>query len=81
MWNILPLAWKAGIILATVLALAGTGVGIVMKIRHDAVVAERAKVEAEKREAIQNANEVRDKIRARCLIDPATCVPDSWFRD
>ena len=52
----LPLAWKAGIIALAVLAVTGGIGGCVLKVKHDAVVAERVKVEKEKQDAINKAN-------------------------
>jgi hypothetical protein len=62
-------------------AIAGGVTGIYFKIKHDAVAAERAKVEKEKQDAIDIARKAKDHIRARCDVDPANCVSDGWFRD
>lgn len=63
------------------LAIAGGLTGIYFKIKHDAVAAERAKVEKEKQDAIELASKAKDHIRARCAVDPDNCVRDEWFRD
>lgn len=80
-WTTLPLAWRLGAIGLAALALVGTIGGFVYKIKHDAVVAERVKVEAEKRDAIRKAGEARDRVRELCIDKPVGCVPDDWFRD
>lgn len=81
MWALLPWAWRLGIIGAAALALVGTVSGLYFKIRHDAVVEERAKVENEKRDAIGKAQDARRRIRELCDAGAAGCVPDDWFRD
>lgn len=80
-WAALPLAWRAGMIVLAVVAITGGIGGCVFKIKHDAVVAERAKIEQEKQDAINKAKKAVDILRDRCRADPATCVPDDWFRD
>ena len=64
-------------------AVVGTVSGIYLKIRHDAVVEEKAKVENEKRKAISAAQAAKDAVRLKCLSDPDQCLRslDEWFRD
>lgn len=81
MWSLLPLAWRAGIIALAVVAAAGSIGGCVLKIKHDAVVAERAKVEKEKDDAIDDANKAKGRLRRACDSAPDQCVRDEWFRD
>lgn len=81
MWNLLPTTWKLGLIVAVVTAAIGGLTGVYFKIRHDAVVEERAKIEAEKRDAIDKAQTARTRIRELCDASPDKCVPDDFFRD
>jgi hypothetical protein len=55
--------------------------GFIIKQRHNAVVAERARVEQEKQDAIKKADEARERVRAACEHAPDKCVPDDWHRD
>lgn len=80
-FSLLPLAWKAGIIALAVLAISGGIGGCVLKVKHDAVVAERVKVEKEKQDAISKAGKAVEALRNLCRVDPKNCVPDEWFRD
>lgn len=80
-WAALPLAWRLGIVAVSLLAVVGTVSGIVLKIKHDAVVAERARVEKEKQNAIDQARKAVDLLRSRCRDNPTDCIPTDWFRD
>lgn len=80
-WSALPIAWRLSMIALAVLAMVGGVGGCILKIKHDAVVAEREKVEREKQEAINKARRAVDILRARCRRDPSDCVPDEFFRD
>lgn len=80
-WSALPLAWKAGLIALAVVAAAGSIGGCVLKIKHDAVVAERVRVEKEKQDAIDDANKAKERLRRACDSNPDQCVRDDWFRD
>ncbi len=81
MWGLLPLVWRAGIILVTVLAVSGTATGVYFKWKHDILATERARVEQEKDDAIRTANKAKNLLRERCASDPSSCVSDDWFRD
>jgi len=80
-WGALPLAWKAGAIALAVLAVTGGIGGCVLKIKHDTLAVERAKVEREKQDAIDVANKAKSRLRQLCDRSPAECVSDDWFRD
>lgn len=83
MWALLPAAWKMGIVALSILALLGGASGCYMKIRHDAVVEERNKVEAEKQDAINDATRAKRDLRTLCDSFPDDCVRklEPWFRD
>lgn len=76
-----PYALQIAIGLAVGLAVAGGLTAVYFKIRHDAVVEERIKVEREKQDAINKANKAREILRDHCVADPKTCVPEEYFRD
>lgn len=63
------------------LALVGVLSGFYFKIKHDAVVADRAKIEQEKVDAISKANEAREHVRELCGGSIRTSCPAEWFRD
>lgn len=63
------------------LLIAAIAGGVILKIRRDAVLAERARIEETNREAIDKAREARDNARAACDSNPANCVPDDEYRD
>lgn len=81
LWALTPILWRLLIVGGLLLSLAGTITGVVYKIKHDAIFAERQQVEKEKNDAIRKANKAREILRSRCAIDPSSCVPDEWFRD
>lgn len=63
-----------------IIALLGVVSGFYWKARHDGVVAEKAKIEQEKKDAIQKANNARDHVRQLCGVKISLCPPE-WFRD
>lgn len=64
-----------------VAALVSLATGFYFKARHDGVVAEKIKIEQEKRDAIQKANAARDHVRQLCTIQAVSNCPAEWFRD
>ena len=76
-----PLVARLMMIGVISLGVAGAGAGIYFKIRHNAVSAERAKIEKEKQDAISNANFAKDRLRALCAESPDRCVSEQWLRD
>lgn len=83
MFALLPLAWRLGLVAFAAVAAVSMVSGIYFKIRHDAVVQERAKVEREKQDAIGTANRAKQDLRRLCDLSPDECVRniDPWFRD
>jgi hypothetical protein len=65
----------AGVVVAAVLG------GVLIKIQHDAVAVERARVEQEKADAVKKANEARERLRDACDRDASACVPEDNYRD
>lgn len=67
---------------ATGLLIAALVGGFILKIQHDERRAVLAKIEQEKSDAINKAQEARERLRDLCSSAPADCVlPDNWFRD
>jgi hypothetical protein len=64
-----------------VVALLGALSGFYFKAKHDGVVAEKAKIEQEKIDAIQKGNKARERIKQLCDGTPMQCGPSDWYRD
>jgi hypothetical protein len=77
LWLLSPL----GRYLALAIAIAAAFGGYVLKQRHDAVEAERARVEERKANDIGKATKARQRIRTACERDSSKCLPDRWFRE
>lgn len=54
--------------------------GVYFKIKHDAVVAEKAQIEKEKENAIEKATQARARVQMLCSGAVPNC-PAEWFRD
>lgn len=67
--------------LAFALVAAALCGAIVLKIRHDAQATLLMQIEREKNDAIQQAQEARERLRDLCRRNPADCLSDDWFRD
>lgn len=52
--------------------------GYTLKQRHDAVIAERARVEQENQDAIQKANEARERLPVDCERSTDCGLPDHF---
>lgn len=64
-----------------VVAILGVVSGVYFKIKHDAVVEEKAKIEQEKQDAIKKANEARARVGILCGSGAVPNCPSEWFRD
>lgn len=55
--------------------------GLWLKIRNDAQRALLVRIEQEKTDAIDQAAQARERLRALCERAPTSCLSDDWFRD
>ena len=64
-----------------VVALLGAVSGFYFKAKHDGVVAENAKIERQKEDAIAKANKAREHVSVLCSTRAVGNCPADWFRD
>jgi hypothetical protein len=77
LWLLSPI----GRYLALAIGIAAAFGGFVLKQRHDAVQAERARVEERKANDINRATTARQRVRTACERDKSKCLPNDWYRD